>query len=84
MRICYDGAADALYVWLDPAGRKVSRTVRVDPGAMVDLDETDMPVGFEIIALARPWPVEPLVALGVPDELIKRLSRVGEPLSGRP
>jgi uncharacterized protein YuzE len=60
VRITYSEDADALYVELidDPI---VVRTVDVDPGTLVDLNEHGDPVGIEVIHPDRDWPVEAIL-----------------------
>lgn len=55
----YDPEADALYVKLSDS--RVARTLGVDSGTLVDLDDTDALVGIEVIRPERPWPLEEIL-----------------------
>ncbi len=56
----YDLDAGALYIEL--AGREVARTVQVDPGTLVDLDQAGAVVGIEVIQPERSWPLEEILS----------------------
>jgi uncharacterized protein YuzE len=52
MRLTYDPAADAMYLYLaerSPGTPEVARTEEVTPGVMLDLDVEDRVIGIEIL-----------------------------------
>lgn len=53
----YDRDADALYITLDE-GANVVRSIVVDSGTIVDVDERGDGVGIEILRPARDWPLD--------------------------
>jgi uncharacterized protein YuzE len=54
MNFMYSTAADALYIELEPA-KSVARTVEISPSCLVDLDESEKPVGIELIHPSRSY-----------------------------
>ena len=60
MRIAYDSQADALEIVLMDG--IVARTLELDAGTLVDLDEHGRLLSIEIIRPARHWPVEEILA----------------------
>lgn len=60
LRLSYDQEADALYLKLQ-TGRLVARTIEIDPGTMVDVDETGELTGIEVIRPARDWPLDEII-----------------------
>ena len=56
MKFTYDQAADALDIQLLP-DTLVSRTVQLDRGTLVDLDQQGRVVSIEVIRPARRWPL---------------------------
>ena len=59
MNYSYDCDTEALYIELtdDP----VEETRQVDPGAMVDFDESGGVVGIEVLRPGRLWPLEEIM-----------------------
>lgn len=49
MRFEFDSEADALYIKINDG--QVERTIELDEGVYVDLDNEDRPLGLEFIAL---------------------------------
>ena len=63
MRFDYDESADALYIAVqDDDTSIVARTLEIDRGTLVDVDERGMILGVEVIRPARAWPVEQVLA----------------------
>ena len=60
MRIAYDSQADAIEVVLMDG--IVARTLEVDSGTLIDLDEHGRLLSIEVIRPARHWPVEEILA----------------------
>jgi uncharacterized protein YuzE len=56
MRFHYDSEADGLDITLREG--IVARTVEVDLGTLVDLDETGTTLNIEVIHPARAWPLD--------------------------
>jgi uncharacterized protein YuzE len=52
----YDLEADALYIRI--TDRKVAYTDQVDPGTLIDFDDTDSIIGLEVIHPYRRWPLD--------------------------
>ncbi len=67
MRIEYDADVDALYVRLRIG--LTARTLEIDTGTLVDLDETGLALGVEVLRPARRWPLDETHT----DELLARL-----------
>ena len=59
IRQSYDLDAGALYITM--TDRKVARTVEIDAGTLVDLDDTGSVVGIEVIAPQRAWPIRQII-----------------------
>jgi len=59
MTLEYDKTADALEILL--ADGIVARTVELDPGTLVDVDEHGDPLSIEIIHPMRRWPLEEIL-----------------------
>jgi uncharacterized protein YuzE len=57
MILKYSQTANALYIYLKPDVRP-TRGEEIDPGTIVDLDETGAIVGIEVLNPARNWPLE--------------------------
>lgn len=79
MRISFDEEAGALYVTLSEG--IVARTVTVDAGTLVDVDERGNAVGIEVVRPAREWPVDAIAEAGnlgpeILDQL-RHLNRAG-------
>jgi uncharacterized protein YuzE len=55
----YDTQADALYIELD--NRDVARTLEIDPGTLVDLDDAGNLLGIEVIHPQRQWPLSEII-----------------------
>lgn len=55
----YDLDANALYVRL--TDRAVARTVQIDEGTLVDLDDSGAVVGIEVIQPERVWPLNEIL-----------------------
>jgi uncharacterized protein YuzE len=55
MRMTYDPAADAMYLYLtEPAeASEVARTEEVAPGLMLDLDSHGRVIGIEILSVSQ-------------------------------
>ena len=56
MRMTYDPAADAMYLYLterSPGTPDVPRTEEVAPGVMLDFDVEDRVIGIEILAVSQ-------------------------------
>jgi uncharacterized protein YuzE len=56
MRVTYDPAADAMYIYLtERAARapEVARTAEVAPGLMLDFDRDGRVIGIEMLAVSR-------------------------------
>ncbi len=47
----YDPDADALYVRFAPKGTAVADTREVEPGIMLDMDDTGRLVGIEVLSM---------------------------------
>ena len=60
MNFSYDDTADALYIQV--AGSVVSQTRQVDPGTMVDVDNSGRVVGIEVLHPARDWPLKEITS----------------------
>jgi uncharacterized protein YuzE len=60
MTLTYDQEADALAIELVD-GALVARTVQVDPGTLVDVDQDGVAIAIEVIHPARSWPLEAIV-----------------------
>jgi uncharacterized protein YuzE len=52
----YDNDGDALYIRF--TDETVSRTVEVDSGTLVDLDDSGELIGVEVLRPARAWPLQ--------------------------
>ncbi len=52
MRFTYDDRADALYIYVREE-TAVSSSIEIDPGRVVDLDETERAVGIEVLGASR-------------------------------
>lgn len=73
MELFYDNDADALDIQL-LEGADVVRTVTVDAGTLVDLDERGRLVSIEVIRPARRWPLDTILAQwAVEDEVAAML-----------
>lgn len=55
----FDFDANALYVRL--SDHPVARTVEIDKGTLVDLDDTGAVVGIEVIQPQRTWPLNEIL-----------------------
>jgi len=67
MTFRYDRDADALDITL--SGGIVCRTVGIDSGTLVDVDEHGRALAIEIIRPARAWPLDEILdRFGVADE----------------
>ena len=56
MRMTYDPAADAMYLYLTERaaeGPRVARTEEVAPGTMLDFDSDGRVIGIEILSVAQ-------------------------------
>jgi uncharacterized protein YuzE len=63
MRVTYDPAADAMYLYLterSPGAPEVARTEEVATGVMLDFDAQDRVLGVEILAVSRLPDARPL------------------------
>ena len=60
MNFSYDDTADALYIQV--AGSAVSQTHQIDPGTMVDVDNSGRVVGIEVLQPARDWPLKEITS----------------------
>jgi uncharacterized protein YuzE len=60
MRLKYDHTADALYIYLTDVRKPVDGR-EIDPGTIVDLDESGAAVGIEVIHPARAWPLDAIL-----------------------
>jgi uncharacterized protein YuzE len=49
----YDPAADAMYVWLAPAGTTSARSEALDDGRVVDYGDDERPIGVEFLGVSR-------------------------------
>lgn len=56
MELIYDNDADALEIVFRPG--IVSRTVEIDVGTLVDVDEHGNVTSLEVIRPSRPWPLD--------------------------
>lgn len=64
----YDRDADALAISI-LSDRIVARTLEIDPGTLVDLDEHGGLVAIEVIRPNRRWPVDEILdRFDVPDD----------------
>ena len=74
LKITYDHTVDALYIALRDGA--VARTVEVDSGTLVDVDEHGDLVGIEVLTPSRAWPIDEVAArfgpLNEPDEAVLR------------
>ena len=66
MQLIYDNDADALEITLGPG--IVCRTIEIDAGTLVDVDERGEVVALEVIRPSRPWPLEEVFARFAIDE----------------
>jgi uncharacterized protein YuzE len=72
IRQTYDTQADALYIELEE--RDVARTQQIDPGTLVDLDESGNVLGIEVIHPNRQWPLGEIVdRFALPAEYTREL-----------
>lgn len=74
MTFHYDHEADALEITFDDAGI-VSRTVEIDLGTLVDVDEHGDIVAIEVIRPMRRWPLNEIFerfAIGAEDATMLR------------
>lgn len=72
LRLEYDGRADALYIYLDDA--IVARTIAIEAGTALDVDEHGRPVGVEIIRPGREWPIGEIInAAPFDDDMVDAL-----------
>jgi uncharacterized protein YuzE len=55
MRITYDPAADAMYLYLTErsGGPEVARTEEVAPGLMLDFDNDGRVIGIEVLSVSQ-------------------------------
>ena len=56
MRMTYDPAADAAYLYLterSPEAPEVARTEEVAPGVMLDFDQESRVIGVEILGVSK-------------------------------
>jgi uncharacterized protein YuzE len=60
MQLIYDNDADALEITI--GGGIVARTIQIDPGTLVDVDEHGNVVALEVLQPQRPWPLEEIFA----------------------
>lgn len=60
MNLHYDKDADALEIELVPDARS-ARTVELDTGTLIDLDDDGQVISIEVIRPARPWPLEEIL-----------------------
>jgi uncharacterized protein YuzE len=63
MRMSYDPAADAMYLYLterSPGTPDVARTEEVAPGVMLDLDVENRVIGIEILSVSQLPGVRPM------------------------
>lgn len=69
----YDVDADALYIELD--NRAVARTVQIDSGTLVDLDDAGHVLGIEVIHPQRRWPLSAIIErFGITAESARELN----------
>lgn len=65
MRIKYDPAADAVYVYLvESEGSTVGKTIVNEQGVIIDTDPTGVPRGFEFLSVR----INGLPLNGLPDD----------------
>jgi uncharacterized protein YuzE len=63
MRMTYDPAADAMYLYLterSPGTPDVARTKEVAPGVMLDFDVENRVIGIEILSVSQLPDVRPM------------------------
>lgn len=60
MQLIYDNDADALEITFREG--IVCRTVEIDVGTLVDVDEHGEVVSLEVIRPSRPWPLDAIFA----------------------
>lgn len=60
MELIYDSDADALEITLGQG--IVCRTIQIDVGTLVDIDEHGDVVALEVIRPMRPWPLDEILA----------------------
>src|SRR5438067_2797807 len=69
IRYRYDKDADALDIRLREDGDAIAaRTVEIDSGTMVDLDEHGAAISIEVLRPARPWPLTEILERFTIDE----------------
>jgi len=74
MRFDYDESADALYIAVSDDESHVARTVQIDTGTLVDVDEKGSVVGIEVLRPARDWPMQEIIdTYTLPLDVVKRL-----------
>jgi uncharacterized protein YuzE len=61
MKVKYGREDDALYITLNEDA-EVSRTLRIDPGTLVDLDRFGNVRGIEVLRPGRQWPLEQILS----------------------
>ena len=74
MRVTYDPAADAMYLYLterSPGTPDVARTEEVATGVMLDFDAEDRVIGIEVLAVSRLPDAKPM-QIRDPDVLRRR------------
>lgn len=59
MELIYDTDADALEITL--GGGIICRTIEIDAGTLVDVDEHGEVVSLELIRPLRPWPLDEIL-----------------------
>jgi len=60
VRFSYDQEADALAISVRD-DRLVARTIQVDQGTLVDVDENGVAVVIEVLRPARSWPIDEII-----------------------
>lgn len=81
MKVAYDQQADVLYIELWSA--EVARTIQIDRGTLVDLDQDGQLIGVELIRPARPWPIEAILDRFPTDPTSARMLHLLERAAGQ-
>jgi uncharacterized protein YuzE len=83
MLVTWDQTANAMYLAMGSEAAPAHRTIQLDSGTLVDLDEYEVIVGVEIINPFRALPTSEILSMHVPVSDREALERYLQGLAGQ-